>query len=320
MTCLEVQELLSAFVDNELDKNTMQKVQKHINNCPSCRKELEELKVILDELASLEDVSVPEIFDERLHKALVLEGISIRDSKKIDIKNKKKINWKAISSLAAVFMVGLLTFILYNNNLEDFSNKDFSSDSYVLEQSTESTETNENIEEEESSTEDVEDIKKNQEESSNQHNSEIKEKAKASEETKKEETKEDETMVAPKVKSIQADEEDIDTNDYLERQLYNQQLDAQESTSSNAILNSNDKYQTPEGISLKQDDEEVNQYLNQLDEILIDTSYIVNSYNKDIEKNLWIINVTIITTDKEGTEIKEDTVYYGQDGEIWKEE
>lgn len=283
MTCLEVQELLSAFIDNELDENKKNEIQEHIEKCSQCKKDVYELKTIIAELSSLEDVPMPESFHERLHEALVVEGEKIRNSKKICINKSKWMNWKRVSSIAAVFLVGLFSVILYNNNLDEF-NKQNLCYNYVSEDDKATTEQDKP----------VQDSK----------------------------PKENKSIAEPE-KNITNNNEDLAANK-------SSQENPKRSTGSNELeavpdqaqlpLNSVNESQLLKSISVPNSDEEINGYLEQLDQILSDISYEVNSYTKDEAEGIWSIDITITTTDSEGKKIKENAVYCGQDGKIWKKE
>lgn len=289
MTCLEVQELLSAFIDNELDENKKNEILEHIEKCSQCKKDVDELKTIIEELSSLEDVPLPESFHERLHEALVVEGQKIRNSKKICINKSKWMNWKRVSTVAAVFLVGLFSVILYNNNLDEF-NKQNLCYNYVSEDDKTETEKDKGATEQDKLVQDSK-LKEN--------------------------------------KSIAEPEKNITNNQDLAADQSSQES-PKRATGSNELetvpdqaqlpLNSVNESQLLKSRSVPNSDEEINGYLEQLDQILNNISYEVNSYTKDEAEGIWSIDVTITTTDSEGKEIKENAVYCGQDGKLWKKE
>lgn len=294
MTCLEVQELLSAFIDNKLDENKKKEMQEHIESCSQCKKDVNELNAIIAELSSLEDVPLPESFHERLHDALALEGEKIRNSKKLNHKNKW-MNWKRMSSIAAVFLVGLFTVILYNNNLDEF-NKQNVCYNYVSDDKTE-TESREKTDD--SRLKESNDNAGNVEQSisSDKSSTQSEEPVNNRQDLSAKKSVEDSSKVAEGSNDMNPvpDQTELPLNSVSESQLL-------------------------KSISTPDSNEELNGYLEQLDEILNETSYEVNSYTKDEAENIWFIDVTITTTDSEGKEIKESAVYCGQDGKLWKKE
>ena len=62
MTCEEVRELLSSYIDENLDPGTRAAVERHIESCMECEAELAGLRHTVDILRSFEEVEVPETF------------------------------------------------------------------------------------------------------------------------------------------------------------------------------------------------------------------------------------------------------------------
>ncbi len=62
MTCEEVRELLSLYIDGKLDASTREALEKHIESCVECEAELAGLRQTVELLKSLEEVEVPETF------------------------------------------------------------------------------------------------------------------------------------------------------------------------------------------------------------------------------------------------------------------
>lgn len=296
MTCLEVQEFLSAFIDNELDEEIKKEIQEHIEKCAQCRKDVQELKIVIAELSSLEDVPVPEAFQKRLHEALVVEGTNIRNSKDSTINKRKWINWKRISSIAAVFLVGLFSVILYNNNLDEF-NKQNLNYNYVSDDKAETKE--------DSQTNTM--LKENNQIDGNIDNS-----------TSSDKTNTQAKESVDNSETFSADKSSVEESPSEEEGAANELRNAPKQKE--APLNSGDESQILKSINIQDTNEELNSYLKQLDEILIESNYEVNSYTKNDDDDMWIIDVTISTTDSGGKEIKENAVYCGQDGKLWKKE
>ena len=53
--CSEIQELLSSYIDDFLEPMEKEKVEKHLENCPQCQKELAELQQTVQMFASLNE-------------------------------------------------------------------------------------------------------------------------------------------------------------------------------------------------------------------------------------------------------------------------
>jgi len=77
MKCSDNEELLSPFLDQELDRNEERVVREHLKGCARCRQELASLQQTAHLIRSLEDVALPADFPiqlrNRLH-TLSLEG------------------------------------------------------------------------------------------------------------------------------------------------------------------------------------------------------------------------------------------------------
>ncbi|WP_018661747.1 anti-sigma factor family protein [Heyndrickxia acidiproducens] len=67
-----VEDLLSAFIDHELNKKERQKVESHLSVCPACRKELEQLRAVKTEFISFyHHIEPPDFHFEKAVKAKI---------------------------------------------------------------------------------------------------------------------------------------------------------------------------------------------------------------------------------------------------------
>ncbi|WP_027398362.1 anti-sigma factor family protein [Anaerovorax odorimutans] len=110
--CYKVRELLSLYIDKELSAEEISIVETHLESCESCKKEYLQMLKISELLREFSEVEIPKHIDLTLKKALVEEGQKIREK---NLKKQKKINWKMISSIAAVFLVGLISYAALDN-------------------------------------------------------------------------------------------------------------------------------------------------------------------------------------------------------------
>jgi hypothetical protein len=117
MNCNEIKELLSLYIDRMLDESQAAEVEEHLSSCDSCRKEYHEIKEIIDLLGQSDMIPVPDAFNMRLKRALKEEKQNMIASGMIGKPAKKKYQWRMITSVAAVFVVGLLTLSLYSDVL-----------------------------------------------------------------------------------------------------------------------------------------------------------------------------------------------------------
>lgn len=97
--CSEIMELMSLYIDNELDDLSRKELEKHIKSCESCRKDLDELKEIVGILSSNEEVELPAGFKENLHGKLMEEKKNQKSKSKLVLFRRKYLS--IASSIAA---------------------------------------------------------------------------------------------------------------------------------------------------------------------------------------------------------------------------
>ena len=104
MGCDDYKELISLYFDKELDEKEEKELFEHLTNCPSCRKEFEELKVVMDMLGEIEEEELPDGFHNEVMAKIKAEAKP----------QKKKTPWARYTSIAAsicaVFIVGGAVF------------------------------------------------------------------------------------------------------------------------------------------------------------------------------------------------------------------
>ncbi len=106
MKCEHIRELMSAYIDNEINEVDKIKFEKHIAECTECKEEYELLMDIVKECSDIDEVELPEDFREELHNKLqkAKESKSRRFSSFI-----RKNRWQTItaSSIAAVLIFAI---------------------------------------------------------------------------------------------------------------------------------------------------------------------------------------------------------------------
>ncbi|MBN1848701.1 MAG: zf-HC2 domain-containing protein [Deltaproteobacteria bacterium] len=70
MDCVNIQRLLSEYIDGVLDAQTRDKVEKHLSTCERCGEEIESLKALIRDLETLPRVKAPDDFLEQLHERM----------------------------------------------------------------------------------------------------------------------------------------------------------------------------------------------------------------------------------------------------------
>ena len=101
--CEEILELLSLYIDNELDDETSKLVKEHVELCSSCKDELVQLQQVVKMCNEVDEVELPDSFNEVLHQKLKLEHKKMEDDKKIIVMRNRIL--KTITSVAAIFIV-----------------------------------------------------------------------------------------------------------------------------------------------------------------------------------------------------------------------
>lgn len=116
MTCQEIQDLLSPYLDGEVTSLEKQAVEKHIRLCAACRQELNDLKEVISVMQSLKDVPLPADFHSKLHEKLLQcrqeQGVETVLQQAAGKKNRAgrflRTPWISVG-VAAVIMLAVLT-------------------------------------------------------------------------------------------------------------------------------------------------------------------------------------------------------------------
>ncbi len=107
MNCEKCQQLLNAYLDGELEGIEFDEVEVHIDKCPECRSELDQLVKMRELLMDLRSVEVPEgekeAFIEALRARLKAEGAREPQARRMDL--------RPLLIAAIVVIVFLMVFI-----------------------------------------------------------------------------------------------------------------------------------------------------------------------------------------------------------------
>lgn len=114
--CVEVKELLSLYIDGELDERTSDEVKKHMRFCTECHEEMEDIKRVIQACRDFEDEELPAGFKEQLHTKLAAEA----ERQRSVAARSRKIN-RIIgigSSIAALLIMAVIVKdVWFNQNL-----------------------------------------------------------------------------------------------------------------------------------------------------------------------------------------------------------
>lgn len=115
MKCENIKELMSMYIDNEINEVDKAKFEKHIAQCPQCKEEYEILKDIVLECSEIDEVELPQDFVEELHNKLMVAQAN-KPSKFTQFIRRS--NWKpAVGAVAAVLILAISISSLGGNKL-----------------------------------------------------------------------------------------------------------------------------------------------------------------------------------------------------------
>ena len=112
VACLNEGEI-QALIDNELSGSQLEKTRRHIDSCYDCKKMYVEMDAWSDTLRNAIKTGDPGV-----HNIPVFTG-DVKGSKLVPLKNTplKKI-YRIMPRIAALFILGLLTWLIARDNLE----------------------------------------------------------------------------------------------------------------------------------------------------------------------------------------------------------
>lgn len=113
MKCENIKELMSMYIDNEINEVDKAKFEKHIAQCPQCKEEYEILKDLVLECSEIDEIELPQGFMEELHNKLI-EAQMNKPSKFTQF--MRRANWKpAVGAVAAVLILAISINSLVGN-------------------------------------------------------------------------------------------------------------------------------------------------------------------------------------------------------------
>lgn len=107
MNCNKALEMMSLYIDEELNKEEQEKLFEHINSCRYCKEEFNLLKDLVGKLKEEEFLPLPDGYHEELMAKVNASKIENISFVKSNTKNKR--NWKKYASIAAA---GLLVVVV----------------------------------------------------------------------------------------------------------------------------------------------------------------------------------------------------------------
>jgi hypothetical protein len=109
MECLRVKELLSDYLDGNLDTQSVAQLEMHLSGCPGCRQQLDALRALVSELNQLEPVKPPHDFLDQIYERLEPRSWLDTIVKKLFFPLRIKIPLElATAAVMAVIIVGVI--------------------------------------------------------------------------------------------------------------------------------------------------------------------------------------------------------------------
>jgi hypothetical protein len=105
MECHEVSDLLSAYIDGELDPVESKSVVNHLSGCNFCRQELSELQQTINLLHELPDLAPPPDLCLR-----VMNRIKAEPKKRMWLKSRRWFSFGAVAAAILLFIVSAKVF------------------------------------------------------------------------------------------------------------------------------------------------------------------------------------------------------------------
>lgn len=114
MDCKKVADLMSMYMDNELNELQKAEFEEHIDRCPLCAKELNDILKILEILHDMKEVELPDDFNDTLYeKLLQAKSKDQSKGKPLFLKNRYI---RALSTIAAgILTIFILKGVIFNS-------------------------------------------------------------------------------------------------------------------------------------------------------------------------------------------------------------
>jgi hypothetical protein len=119
MNCGEVREHLSEYMDEGLEATTKASVEEHLSACKDCQKEAASLRMLINDLGSMETVAPPKDFLEQLHKRMERRSRFSRILDTLSVPMRAKLPVK----FAGAVVVVILAFTIFQIQKDQYGTK-----------------------------------------------------------------------------------------------------------------------------------------------------------------------------------------------------
>jgi len=119
MNCGKVREHLSEYMDESLEATTKASVEEHLSACKDCQKEVASLRMLINDLDSMETVAPPKDFLEQLHKRMERRSRFSRILDTLSVPMRVKLPVK----FAGAVVVAILAFTIFQVQKDQYGKK-----------------------------------------------------------------------------------------------------------------------------------------------------------------------------------------------------
>ncbi|MCE1199334.1 MAG: zf-HC2 domain-containing protein [Marinilabiliales bacterium] len=130
MNCKEINILLPEFMDGKLDSRQQQEVREHMEGCPHCSRELQEMQGFLSFLGKVPEVEVPADMAEEF--ALMMEAAENRSKGHVRFLPTWTKIAAAVVFVAGTFLMGYLSGVYKGNSVQQQMASDLSAQKQQL--------------------------------------------------------------------------------------------------------------------------------------------------------------------------------------------
>jgi len=116
MICIEIRDLMSNYIDGELNDFDKTRVEKHCGECPFCREELYTLKNIVSDTRNMDEYDVPDDLRDNIRNEIMKK--SIWEIIKEAFTTVPSFRWQT----AGVVLSAFLILIVFAGNMEEVIN------------------------------------------------------------------------------------------------------------------------------------------------------------------------------------------------------
>lgn len=106
MDCRVAQELISPYIDGELDREEARQLEAHIESCSECRQRFGQIKAVVQMVGVLEKEELPDGFLDRLQARLEAEQVTGMIHRKHS-RFSRWIKWVGIAAAAAIIVLAI---------------------------------------------------------------------------------------------------------------------------------------------------------------------------------------------------------------------